>query len=467
MDDRFSRETLDLRDRFYDSLKEFGGRSKQSQQGADDVNPVLKREFYKILDRVSYHLTEDRENFYGYFFFQMGREIRLDLAGPTGVNFKGAGYVLYFNPLFFLELDREQMQSMIKHEILHVLSGHLIRAVGLRKHLSRPAVNMGMDIVVNSLLSPLPPYAVTLRSVNSRYFLNMMPYETFEAYADKIQTAMDLLDEFKETPDEVNEDEALGQTEFSPDTTHDIWEESTDADEEVMLEMARKAADQAIKGELPTYIHTLLEGLKDSRGELPWNLYLNRLMGRVESQRKRTVTRRDRRQPERLDLRGQLRVHKAKIMVGIDISASISEGEFRQAMVEVFAIVKNYNHEITVVECDDEIRRIYPVRKEQELKARLDLRGATRFTPVFEYANHERINLLIYFTDGKGEKHLPVIPKGYKVLWIISGNGDKLSLENPYGAVKKLSAVAVKEKSEETAEVDKGGYSMNHHESMF
>ena len=61
---------------------------------------------------------------------------------------------------------------------------------------------------------------------------------------------------------------------------------------------------------------------------------------------------------------------------------------------------------------------------------------------MFEYANNRKnLIYLVYFTDGKGEDRLEVIPRGYKVLWVISGRGDKLSLKNPYGAVKKLSKV--------------------------
>ncbi|MDF2596853.1 MAG: hypothetical protein K0R69_3194, partial [Clostridia bacterium] len=67
------------------------------------------------------------------------------------------------------------------------------------------------------------------------------------------------------------------------------------------------------------------------------------------------------------------------------------------------------------------------------------------FTPVFEYVNKKKINLLVYFTDGKGEEKLRVIPRGYKILWVISGRGDKLSLKESYGAVKKLSKVESKE----------------------
>ena len=41
---------------------------------------------------------------------------------------------------------------------------------------------------------------------------------------------------------------------------------------------------------------------------------------------------------------------------------------------------------------------------------------------------------------------LQVIPRGYKTLWVISGRGDKLSLKEPYGAVKKLNNVEIKDR---------------------
>ena len=40
------------------------------------------------------------------------------------------------------------------------------------------------------------------------------------------------------------------------------------------------------------------------------------------------------------------------------ISGSISNEEFKQAIKEVLSIVKNYNHEITIIECDKEIKRV-------------------------------------------------------------------------------------------------------------
>lgn len=69
--------------------------------------------------------------------------------------------------------------------------------------------------------------------------------------------------------------------------------------------------------------------------------------------------------------------------------------------------------------------------------------------------------MLIYFTDGKGEDSLKVVPIGYKVLWVISGRGEKLSLKEPYGAVKKLSSIKVKNSELDINDVKIDGYSMN------
>jgi predicted metal-dependent peptidase len=189
-------------------------------------------------------------------------------------------------------------------------------------------------------------------------------------------------------------------------------------------------------------------------------------MGTVESNKKKTITRRSRRQPERAELRGQLRSHKAKIAVALDISASMSEEEFSQAIKEVLSIVKNYNHEITIIECDDEIRRAYKVKSAKDIKARIHKKGGTKFNPVFDYVNQNKFNLLIYFTDGKGEDKLRVIPRGYKTLWILSGKGDQLSLKEPYGVIKKLSNIEAKDNVLDSAEVSKGGFSMNNQEKL-
>ena len=338
------------------------------------------------------------------------------------------------------------------------------RKNALKGKYSTLALNISMDVVVNQYLDYLPPYSITLEYINNKYDMKLEPYKTFEYYLEKVQTELDLQEENDEG-EEVDSNENV-IVDFDPERTHDMWEESDEVDEKTLNEFTEKFADSAQKGKNPNYIDAMIKSLKNRNGELPWNLFLKKLMGTIEANKKKTVTRRNRRQPSRLDLRGELRGHKAEIAVAIDISGSISDEEFKQAIKEVLAIVKSHNQEITIIECDKEIRRAYKVKSPRDVQERIATGGGTKFSPVFEYANNKKINLLIYFTDGKGEEKLEVIPRGYKTLWVISGRGDKLSLREPFGVVKKLKKVDIKQDTIDMADVRSDGYSMNNQAPM-
>lgn len=432
-----------------------------------EITKEFKEDFFKLVDKVILSLMEDKDNFYGYFLFQMGREIRFDITSASGVNFKGAKYVIYFNPILFLQLNMKQMETTIKHEIHHVLSLHLSRAKELKNKYSTLTVNLAMDIVVNQYLDNLPPYSTTLKGVNLKYNLNMEAYNTLEYYAEKIQSELDLMEENDEGEEDDSQMTNSMVESYNPEKMHDMWQESDEFDEKTLREFVEKVINASQKGTIPSQVESLIANLKNSQGEIPWNIMLKKLMGTVESNKKKTITRRNRRQPNRLDLRGEIRNHKSEIAVAIDISGSISNEEFKQAIKEVLSIVKNYNHEITIIECDKEVKRVYKAKSVRDIKKRLTSGGATKFTPVFEYANNTKCNLLIYFTDGKGERKLEVVPRGYRTLWVISGRGDELSLDESYGPVKKLSNVEVKETELELKDVKTDGYSMNNQEPIF
>lgn len=431
-----------------------------------DVPEDFRTGFFLLIDKVSLNLLEDKDNFFGYFLFQMSRDIRFDISSPTAVTFKGSSYVIHFNPVIFLTLTMKQMESSIRHEILHIVSGHLIRAREFKTGYHAVAVNMAMDVVVNAYLDYLPPYATTLEWVNLNYDLKLLPFESFEYYVEKLQTAVSLLEVIEDDATDGGGTDDPIETRYDPAATHDIWEESDDTEEQTLRVFTAKFIDAAQKGGVPDYIGGLTAGIKGDRAELPWNLFLKRSMGSVESRLKKTVTRRNRRQPERLDLRGQLRDHKAKIAVALDISGSISDAEFERAIREVFSIVKNYNHELTVIECDSEIRRVYKVRTVKDIKERIPQRGGTRFTPVIEYANTRKIDLLVYFTDGRGEEKLLEPPRGYQTLWVMSGKDAALSLKEPYGTIKRLKPGETQPASPEADFAGRDGYSMNNQEKM-
>ena len=245
---------------------------------------------------------EDKDNFFGYFLFQMGKEIRFSIADATSVTFKGTRYILYFNPLIFLALSPEQMETSIKHQILHVVSMHLVRAKELKGSYSKQAINLAMDVVVNTYLDHLPPFSTTIDWVNINFDLLLTPFESFEYYVEKIQTALDLRTDKKDAPEEGSRRDETIAVSYSPDQTHDAWDESDDIDEQTLRKFTAKYIDSAHKGQLSNYLESMISALKAEDEDLPWHWYLKKLVGSIASGKKKTTARRNRRQPERLDL---------------------------------------------------------------------------------------------------------------------------------------------------------------------
>lgn len=118
----------------------------------------------------------------------------------------------------------------------------------------------------------------------------------------------------------------------------------------------------------------------------------------------------------------------------------MSDDDIKKIMIEILAITRNRSANITVIECDSEIKRIYSLRSPEDIKGRCEKTGSTLFSPVFQYIkdNNLRENILIYFTDGVGEKELQLKPVNRKIIWVLTGD-EELSLKKPYGEVRRIN----------------------------
>ncbi|GLC28860.1 vWA domain-containing protein [Clostridium omnivorum] len=408
----------------------------------ENLNEAFNEKFYKLIEMCTFSLMRDSDNFFALFIIQMKREIKLDLSTAIATIPSGTYFTMYFNPMIFLECTLKEMQALIKHEVYHILSLHYIRAGALRRKYSTLAINVAMDISINQYIINLPVWCEKLETARLSFNVDLDEEETMEKYAEEIQYAIDRLSKEKKMEYKINnnsEDNFIKHR-HNEEKTHDLWNEKYEQDQ--IKELIKKTANNAAKGKLPDAVEKMMKEL-NKKADIGWKEYLKRMLGTLPSGHKKTVTRKSRRQPDRLDLRGKLSRHIAQIIVAIDISGSISDKEIEQIMIEVFSMVKNYPSEITIIECDSEIRRIYKVKDKKDIRQKLETKGSTKFSPVFQYINENnmRNHLLIYFTDGIGERQLAVKPINYSTLWVLTGKGEKLSLEKPFGVIKKLSNV--------------------------
>jgi len=130
----------------------------------------------------------------------------------------------------------------------------------------------------------------------------------------------------------------------------------------------------------------------------------------------------NRRQPHRLlEVPGRTwRGGRPELLVAIDSSGSMGPAELGAVARELVPLAARAR--ITIVECDDAIRRVYP------FTGRIDTicgRGGTDLRPPFapELLRRHGRDGVVYFTDGGGPT--PQQPPKVPVLWVLTGVGEE------------------------------------------
>lgn len=407
----------------------------------DSLTQDFKRKFFELVEKVIIGNIEGDDSFFGNFMLKVDRDIRLDITWPLSTIPVLNGFKMSFNPILFLNCTRREMGALIKHEIYHIMFNHYLREKELRNSYSKEAVSTAMDISINQFIKHLPMECKRLDSVNLEYNLSMKEDMPLEYYAKEI----DLSIKKREKSIEKVKDSDSIKREYDIESAHDAWE-NINIDLDRIKDLTKKIAISSNKGDTPINILQILEEYKE-KSKISWQKELKRIIPTVKTGYKKTIVRRNRRQPQRFDLRGALRDSVPEIIVAIDISASMTDEDVKSIIVEILGIMQGRVDKIKVIECDNEIRRIYNIKTVKDIKKRANNSGSTSFSPVFEYIEKNRFydKVLIYFTDGVGEKELSVKPKSRNVIWVLTGDYE-LSIEKPYGIVKKIKVQ--KEKGE-------------------
>lgn len=392
-----------------------------------------KRKFFDLVEDVILSLLQGEDAFFGQFMLRIKRDIRVDISYPIATIPKRDGFNMYFNPFMFLNCDKKEMAALFKHEIYHIMNSHFEREKNMKNSISKEAISVALDISINQYIKNLPGWSKRIDGVNMEYNIMLNENRSAEEYGEEIYKS--IKSRIKEP--KISKDDDV-KYDIDLDKAHDLWEE-IDLSEEDIKSLTKKTA-------LSAYDKTTPEGLEKiilsygQKAEIPWQVILKNILPTVKSGYKKTIMRRNRRQPERLDLRGRLPKNETELIVAIDISASMKEEDLRKILIEILDITANSKNKVTIIECDDEIRNIYKLTNKNDIRKRSRDNGATKFTPVFKYIaeNNLRNVVLIYFTDGVGEKELEIKPINRKTLWVICGH-EELSLRNPYGQVKRIS----------------------------
>jgi hypothetical protein len=400
-----------------------------------------------------------KEPYYGFFLIMLNKLWDSRRVPTAGVSKNGINYQLAINPEFWESLSEEQRLGLLKHELLHIAFGHLTMFF---KFTDKRLANVAMDMEINQYIDRnwLPGGEYTREefdAIKEQAQIEMAearerdaPIEELQAIAAKVPSRGIMIEDYedlnldekagcryyydklKQLQDEKKQngtcgnkpmDDLLDDIENGNGPEHPTWEEfenMTEAEQKLIEKQLQKvlsdAKEQTIKkrGTVPGEIEGLIIIEEIIAPKFDWRGFIRRFTG-VST---RVFTKKIRRKENRrFDANPGLKVKmRQHMLLAIDTSGSVSDSELQEFMSEIYHIYK-CGVDVTVVQCDTQIRSIEPYKGKFEMNALG--RGGTEFDPVLEYFNENlrTYTSLVYFTDG--ECYTRVRPKG-NILWVLS-----------------------------------------------
>jgi len=343
----------------------------------------------------------------------------------------------YYNPKYIESLSFEQTKFILAHEALHCALSHFAR----REHRDKRRWDIACDFAVNPLL-----VADGLQPPRGALIMDAYKDMTAEEIYPYIQENSDdePMDQHLYDEDDQNsrgsgqgggdggsqgEDQSEGggsHGETDPDAHGAAQPPPLSAPERDALakqwqQRMASAAQQALQaGKLGGSMARLVDHLLQP--QLPWRMLLARYMTQT-SRTDYSFAHPSRREGSAI-LPG-MRSQHIDLVVALDTSGSISDEEMKEFVSEINAIKGQVGARITLHACDERLAADGPWTfepwEEIALPKKFQGGGGTKFTPVFEWADDQdrQPNLLLYFTDAKGE--FPKREPGYPVIWLVKG----------------------------------------------
>ena len=463
------------------------------EQGTSNASLLeeIEGDFLEFLELTKLFLISERDSYYGYFLMNMLFRANFTSNCVAGIKLGEFPPVFEANPLLLCKFSLKEILYVICHEIDHVVLNHpaeMLKSNPEKDEQTFFEFNMAADAAVNDridfeitsekrkFLTP-PQGRVTSDTLKERYSLPYItPMESYAYYFNLIhgkepkqggnssENGQNSIMQKKKEKDGTSQS-TKGQE--NADTSEQKNAAASGQEGVVTAVNCEKISDHNWEAEgdgeaVATAIRELVNSAVDmmseeSRGLMPaffmsqvkkintppvisWQTVLKKYVGTIAANKRSTRTRLNRRQPNRFDLAGRMDDKVLKIVVALDTSGSVSDRMIAQILNEIFAILAKRKHEITIIECDACIQRVYRAKTPADIQTKVAGRGGTWFTPVIEFVNEDRYfrdALLIYFTDGYGESKIPK-PKTYRNIWVVFNDVRNLSLEEPYGVVLKL-----------------------------
>ena len=360
--------------------------------------------------------------FYGHLIGQCRIIFDESMPAAAGVNFELDHYNLFIGPSFN-EHPLEQRMGILKHEMLHILNGHMKRK-GDRDH---TGFNYASDCAINQHIDRehLPEACIFPDNLPSNH--KVPDGQTAEQYYELLK---------KEYKDGSGNGSAPGQCTGD----HSKWEEST-GDGELQDDITKGMLERAVsntqksRGNIPSQFSEWLSLFSHKR-ELDWKKLLAHIVGNKRVGTRKVITRPDRRLPNFEWIKGRTKDRKFDLLVISDVSGSVSDSGLLSLWGEIRHICDITQSDVNLIQvdsspCKPEILTRYT--KSIERKAC----GGTILHPALKMAKDHKLtyNALVITTDGWLDESDVAKFRNLKVpvIWLIEPDGQIMSSMQSHG----------------------------------
>ena len=321
------------------------------------------------------------------------------------------GMTVRYNPRFFMSLTPAEQVFLMLHETMHIAYLHSLR---FQPGMDHDRANIAMDHVINLQLKAA---GFTMPAMG---------------HADPQYIGMCWEDVYKLLPKEAGKPQmqdvqpGVGDGEGPSMSAEDLTREVQDA---LVRASIQSAASGDKPGTIPGDIQIFLNGLLNPK--LPWQRILQKYLTQF-TKNDYTFKKPNRRFFPKFHLPSMWGEKLMDMAIAVDISGSVSDEDFHVFVSEIASIFRMMKpNKISLIQFDTELKSVDEVHSIQELMAvKFTGRGGTAIEPVLEWANVEKPQLLMVFSDG--EFGFRGIETKSTTLWMIHNN-EKFS--PPFGKV--------------------------------
>lgn len=380
--------------------------------------------------------------FYAHMISQCSVVFDKTLPAAAGVAFKLDHFNLYINPTgiegqeeytAFNSFPLEERLGILKHEMLHILNGHVAR----KEDRDHQRWNYATDCAINQLIEKdhLPDWTVSVENFPAKSTVAVTENCTSEQYYE-------MIDDQKMPPQ--NGSCSSGQGDGSGDgqgnsqnpgqgkplDDHSKWQESQ-GDPELQDDVTKNMMDKAVsatqksRGDIPSQFSGWLDMFTHKR-ELDWRQVLRGIVGNKRVGSRKTIIRQDRRLPNFEWIKGRTKDRMFDLLVVSDVSGSVSDDALLSLWGEVRYICDVTQSAVSLIQVDTRPSAPEKLAKNTKIIERKAC-GGTILHPALEMAKKHRIeyNALVVTTDGWLDSHdvLEFKKLNKRVIWLVEKDG--------------------------------------------